>query len=69
MPAAAPIQALRVSVRASETISAGITNAAHSRSRVPKSSRATVAQMTSISVPEYVIQCDSVPCMRRPRLS
>ena len=27
----------------------------------------TVAQMTSISVPEYVIQCDSVPCGRRPR--
>ncbi len=27
------------------------------------------AQMTSISVPEYVIQCESVPWARRPRLS
>ena len=68
-PTATPTQAPRVSVRLKATSNAGMTNAAHRRPDVPYSSRAVAPHTTSISVPEYVIQCDSVPCGRRPRPS
>ena len=51
----APTHALRPSVSASATMSAGITSAGHVRPRRPKIRRDAAAQMTSISRPEYVM--------------
>jgi hypothetical protein len=65
-PTATPTHAPRVSVRLNATSKAGMMNAAHKRPEDPYSSRAVAAQITSINVPEYVIQCDSVPTGRRP---
>jgi hypothetical protein len=48
----APIQALRPSVSARATTSAGITSAGQVRACRPKMRRAAAAQMTSISSPE-----------------
>ena len=50
-----PTSALRENVSGSATTSAGITSAGQSRSRDPKTSRATAAQVTSITRPEYVM--------------
>ena len=49
MPAQAPIQAFRVSVVTSATISAGITSAAHMRSCSRNRIRAVARHATSIS--------------------
>ena len=69
MPAQAPIQALRVSVVTSATISAGITSAAQMRSFSRNRIRAVAMHATSISWPEYVMYRPSAPCGRWPRWS
>jgi hypothetical protein len=55
MPAHAPTQALRLSVRASATTRAGMTSAAHARSFRLNMIRAAAAHVTSMMTPEYVM--------------
>ena len=50
-------------------MSAGRTTTAQPRSRVSYNRRATAVTITSISVPENVIQWDNVPVGREPRVS
>ena len=52
----APTTVLRVKVTETATASAGITSAAHRRSRRSKSSRARAIDRTSITRPENVMQ-------------
>ena len=55
MPAQAPTQALRLSVRTSATRTAGSTSAAQIRSRRRNMTRATAMHATSMMTPEYVM--------------
>ena len=55
MPAQAPTQALRLSVRTRATSTAGSTSAAQTRSRRRNITRATAMQATSMMTPEYVM--------------